>query len=247
MARQSHGCPDLVLVTTSRRLHQIASPSTNTAVALHCGMQIPYSSCPYRFCATGMLTGHLVMSSGHSCGSIEAGCSHTLQQQKAEISLRNNFRQHQATSPREPPHCPYPQAVFPKLPSVPGEGLVTCYLRSAKVALIKAAASFQRAEITASAQRQLSKSTQLPSNSLAPLQVDTNPKVGIQLVSALRQPMVTKGKRCAMAPSSWQDSGAEVCWEHDCCTPRREPVRGAGEEGRGMRKAPRAHNRPLCR
>lgn len=90
-----------------------------------------------------MLTGHLVMSSGHSCGSIEAGCSHTLQQQKAEISLRNNFPKHQAESPREPPHCPCPQAVVPQLPSVPGKGLVMCYIRSAKAVLIKAAASFQ--------------------------------------------------------------------------------------------------------
>lgn len=40
----------------------------------------------HRPCAPVMLTGHLVMSSGHSCGSIEAGCSHTLQQQEAKIT-----------------------------------------------------------------------------------------------------------------------------------------------------------------
>lgn len=92
-----------------------------------------------------MLTGHLVMSSGHSCGSIEAGCSHTLQQQKAGISQRIYFPQHQqqAGSRRESPHCPCPKAEVPELPSVSG------YIRSAKTALIKATASFQQAEIVA--------------------------------------------------------------------------------------------------
>lgn len=65
---------------------------------------------------------------------------------------------------------------------------MTRCIRAAKAVLIKAAASFQRAEITASAQRQLSESVQLPSNSLAPLQEDTTPKVGIQLLQPYISP-----------------------------------------------------------
>lgn len=37
-----------------------------------------------------MLTGHFVMSSGHSCGSMEAGCSQTLQQQNSNQSPGKN-------------------------------------------------------------------------------------------------------------------------------------------------------------
>lgn len=143
-ARKSHGCPDLVFVTMSSRLHQRSLPQTQLWLCTTgCKCHIPAAH-------TGpvplaMLTGHLVMSSGHSCGSIEAGCSHTLQQQKAEISQRNYFPQHQqqAGSPRKPPHCPCPKAVVPQLPSVPGKGLVTRYITSAKAGLIKATASFQ--------------------------------------------------------------------------------------------------------
>lgn len=125
-------------------------------MALNSGVEMPYAS-------TGpvppvMLTGHLVMSSGHSCGSIEAGCSHTLQQQEAKITHRIDIPQYTTLSLRPRLHS------HRSLLSL--AGVVTHYIRSAKAVLIKATACFQRAEFMASAQRQPSESRQPPSNIL---------------------------------------------------------------------------------
>lgn len=128
-------------------------------MALNSGVEMPDAS-------TGpvppaMLTGHLVMSSGHSCGSIEAGCSHTLQRQEAKITHRNDI-----------PRYAFPTtlSLHPRLRShrspLSLAGVVTHYIRSAKAVLIKATARFQQAEVMAPAQRQPSESRKLPSSKL---------------------------------------------------------------------------------
>lgn len=124
------------------------------------GMQMPQCSCPCRPVPLAMLTGHLVMSSGHSWGSIEAGCSHTLQQQ----------------STHQPEKCLSPepgristlccaQAAIPQLPvSLGGDTDTPDQISQGHAGQ---SLSLLPAEITKAG------SIQLPSNKLDPFQVDT--------------------------------------------------------------------------
>lgn len=91
------------------------------------------------------------------------------------------------------------------------------------------------------------KSTQLPSNSLAPLQVDTTPKVVIQLVSALHQAVVTEGKGMPWHPAAGRALGQRCAGDVTAVPQEWSGSRELVRRERGMRKAPTAHNRPLCK
>lgn len=88
---------------------------------------------------------------------------------------------------------------------------MTHYFRLAKAVLIKATAYFLQPEITASADKEHT----------AAQQHNGTPNTDLQLVSALSQPVVAKGK------GGCQGFAGELCWERSCYPMGKQPIAGS--------------------